>query len=230
MADNRATPEPEGNGLNGNNENGDNSPPYDPLETLAAIAVATAGPATVLAATTAAPTIETDQPTVEMVEDIGATAAGNTGRNTGESVQHAPPHASASGHRPAISAAPAYLRAETVLSRTTYRLSPYLPEIPNQVLGQVWINYIDSMLRVRTQTQAEEMRYCVEQCDRVVRLANDILRQQRELLAEVRRIASEGYHNGDESNELSEVVEFGDEAEGNGDGDGTAANGRAANE
>jgi hypothetical protein len=146
MADNNATPGPEGNGLNGNKENGDNSPPYDPLETLAAIAVATAGPATTFAA--AVPTIETDQPTVEMVEDIDATAAGNTGGSTGESVQPAPPHASASGHRPAISAAPAYLRAETVLSRTTRRLSPYLPETPNQVLGQVWINHIVSTRRL----------------------------------------------------------------------------------
>jgi hypothetical protein len=75
------------------------------------------------------------------------------------------------------------------------------------------------------------MRYCVEQVDRVVHLANDILRQQRELLAEVRRIASEGYHGGNDSGELSEVIELGDEAEGNGDGNGTAANGcSAANE
>ncbi|KAJ6178224.1 hypothetical protein N7519_008685 [Penicillium mononematosum] len=225
MADNRATPEPEGNGLNGNKENGDNSPPYAPLETLAAIAVAAAGPST---APAAAPTIETDEPTVEMVEDIGATTAGNTGGNTGESVQPAPPHASASGHGPPTSAALAYLQRDLIRSRMTHRLSPYLAETPNQFLGQVWINHIDSLLGVRTQNQTDEMRYCVEQADRVVHLANDILRQQRELLAEVRRIVTGGYHSGDESNEHSEVDEFGDEAEGDGDGDGTAANGRSA--
>ncbi|OQE91289.1 hypothetical protein PENNAL_c0010G11640 [Penicillium nalgiovense] len=224
MADSRA---PEGNGLNGNKENGDNSPPYAPPETLTAFA----GPATAPAA--APPTIETDQPTVEMVEDINATTGGNTGGNTGESVQPAPPHASGSGHGQgsATRAALAYLQRDRALSYITHGLSPYLAETPNQLLGQVWINHIDSLLGVRTQTQTEEMRHCVEQADRVVYLANNILRQQRELLAEVRRIVTAGYDSGDDSSELSEVIEFDDEAEGNGDGDVTAANGcSAANE
>ena len=74
---------------------------------------------------------------------------------------------------------------------------------------------------MRTRAQTEDMRNCVEQTDRVVNLANDILRQQRELLAEVRRIVtSGGYHSGDESHD--------DEDEGDGGGDGTAANGNSA--
>jgi hypothetical protein len=149
MANNHATPDPEGNGPNGNKENGDSSLPYDPLEdftTLAAIAVAAAAPAT--PHTAAPPTIETDQPTVEMVEDINATTGGNTGGNTGESVQPAPPHASASGHGPATSAAPAFIHPDTILSRMTHRLSPYLAETPNQFLGQVWINHIVSTERL----------------------------------------------------------------------------------
>ena len=84
------------------------------------------------------------------------------------------------------------------------------------------------MLGVRTQTQAEEMRYCVGQVDRVIHLANNILRQQRELLADVRRIVGEEYRSGDDSSELSNVNQFGDEAGDNGDGDGTAVNGRTA--
>ncbi|CAG8908872.1 unnamed protein product [Penicillium egyptiacum] len=227
MAANRAKSEPDGNGPNGNKETEDNSSPFTPLDTLAAIAVAAANPAT--APTAGPPTRETEQNTVETVENIGD----NIGGNTGEPIQPARPHASASGHRPATSAALAYLRRESILSHIVHRRSPYLPETPHHLLGQVWIDHIDSMLGVRTQTQTEEIRYCVEQTDRIVYLANNMLRQQRELLADLRRTASEEYHSDGPSSELSEVIGFFDEVEGNGNGEGdeTAADGCcAANE
>ena len=138
MADSRATPELEANNLNGDNETENDSPPYSPLETLAAIAVAVSSPAA--APATAPPTVDTDQPTVETVEDIAIT----TDRNTGDPVQPAPPHPSASVHGPATSAALAYLQRDPVLSRTVHHHSPYLPEIPNQLFGQVWIDHIVS--------------------------------------------------------------------------------------
>jgi hypothetical protein len=33
------------------------------------------------------------------------------------------------------------IHPDTILSRMTHRLSPYLAETPNQFLGQVWINH-----------------------------------------------------------------------------------------
>ena len=65
------------------------------------------------------------------------------------------------------------------------------------------------MLGVRTECQTEEMRYCIEQTDRIVRLADNILRQQKELLTCLRRIAGE-FDSDDSSSGLDGLLEFSD--------------------
>jgi len=50
------------------------------------------------------------------------------------------------------------------------------------------------MLGVRTERQTEDMQFCIEHMSRILFLANNMLRQQRELLADLRRINSEEHH------------------------------------
>lgn len=40
------------------------------------------------------------------------------------------------------------------------------------------------MLGVRTERQIEDMQYCIEHTAQILNLANNMLRQQRELLAD----------------------------------------------
>lgn len=92
------------------------------------------------------------------------------------------------------------------------------------------------MLGVRTERQIEDMQYCIEHTAQILNLANNMLRQQRELLADLRRINSEEYHtdSSSELTDLNELMSFSDllamsdeDKDGaEGDGDGTAANGR----
>lgn len=92
------------------------------------------------------------------------------------------------------------------------------------------------MLGVRTERQIEDMQYCIEHTAQILILANNMLRQQRELLADLRRINGEEYHtdSSSELTDLSELMNFSDllamsdedQNDGEGDGDGTAANGR----
>lgn len=96
----------------------------------------------------------------------------------------------------------------------------------------------DSMLGVRTETQTDEMRACVELTDRVVNLANNLLEQQKDLLATLRHVADEVCESDESSIDLEGETnsDCSDDAGGDGDaeGDGGAAdvvesrNGRVA--
>ncbi|KAF9238442.1 hypothetical protein DTO006G1_9205 [Penicillium roqueforti] len=173
---------------------------FTALETLAAAAAA-ADPVTA----------STERPTME------------SGRPTREIIQPARPHASASASGNGQgSSSSAYHHRDCIVSRTVNLHSPYLPETPDPILGQVWIDHIDSMLGVRTERQTEEMRYCIEQTDRIVRLADNILKQQKELLACLRRMAR-GCDSDDSSTEISGLFEFSDSSiEQESDGDDIA--------
>ncbi|KGO76117.1 hypothetical protein PITC_006600 [Penicillium italicum] len=231
MASNRATSEPDGNGQDGGKESEDKIPHCTAaLETLASVAVATATPAT--APTVEPPTMDDEVPTVETIEDIAKLAGDNADDETDgtdditeedireainqvmhdtflENLQFIPPHAFTSGNGEESSSAPAYRQHDCIVARTVNRHAPYLAEVPDRVLGQVWIDHIDSLIGVRTPHQTDEMQYCIEQTDRIVQLANNVLKQQRELLADLRRISSE-------------IPDFrdSDKDDGNGDGDG----------
>lgn len=62
------------------------------------------------------------------------------------------------------------------------------------------------MLGVRTETQTAEMRACVELTDRVVNLANNLLEQQKDLLATLRRVADEVCESDENSVDLDEEI------------------------
>lgn len=92
------------------------------------------------------------------------------------------------------------------------------------------------MLGVRTERQTEDMQFCIEHTSRILQLANNMLRQQRELLEDLRRINTEE-PQADSSSDLtdfddlmnfSDLLTMGDEDDNDGDGDSeeTAANGR----
>ncbi|KAJ5510997.1 hypothetical protein N7453_003100 [Penicillium expansum] len=240
MASGCTTSDPDGNGPNGDKERDDKSSHLTPLETLASVAVAAAAPA--ITPTVEPPTMEAEEPTVQNIEDIGEHTGHNTGDNAGdntgddtdditeddiheaisqvmhqtalEGLQFAISRTSTSGNGEGSSSAPAYRQHDCIVARTVNRHAPYLADVPDIILGQVWIDHIDSMIGVRTQSQTDEMRFCIEHTDRIIQLANDVLRRQRELLADLRRISSE-------------IMGFGDKEVGSGDGDDTVANGRS---
>ncbi|KAJ5531348.1 hypothetical protein N7527_004741 [Penicillium freii] len=241
MASNRVISEHRGNSQSVDKEREDENTHSTSPETLAAIAVAPAA-APAAPATTPTherPTAESEGPTVETIEDI----AKHIDYNTREAIQAIRPQRSAPGNREGISSARTHHHRDCIVSRTVHRHPPYLPEVPNALLGQVWIDHIDSMLGVRTECQTEDMHFCVEQTARILALANNMLRQQRELLADLRRINSEEHHS-DSSSDLTDFDELmnfsdllamsdddkndGDDGDGGdgGDGDDTAASGR----
>lgn len=152
MAARRATTAPGSNGHDGDKETQDQSPHFTPLETLAAAAAASAGPATAPAVTTEPPadppTRETEQPTVETIEDIADNTGNNTGNNARETSRPTRPHASASRNDQGCSSASAYHRRDCIVHRTVNRYPPYLPETPDPVLGQLWIDHIVSTERL----------------------------------------------------------------------------------
>ncbi|KAJ5971217.1 uncharacterized protein N7479_001135 [Penicillium vulpinum] len=95
----------------------------------------------------------------------------------------------------------------------TVNLHPaYFPGIPEPVLGQVWINYVDHMPGMRTNHQTQDLQRCIEDTDRISRLTNNLLTRERELLADLHRIQSETYESGDSFSEP------GDPTEGSNDG------------
>ncbi|KAJ5967075.1 hypothetical protein N7501_003323 [Penicillium viridicatum] len=244
MASNRVISEPSGNGQSVDKESEDENPHATSPEAVPAVAVAAAiAPAAAPAApaTTPAdepPTAESEGPSVETIEDI----AKYTGYNTREAIRAVRPQRSAPGNEGSSSSRTHHHR-DCIVSHAVHRHPPYLPEAPNALLGQVWIDHIDSMLGVRTERQTEDMQFCVEHTARILALANNMLRQQRELLADLRRINSEEHHSDSSSDltDLDELMNFsdllamsdddkndgddGDDGDG-GDGDDTAASGR----
>ncbi|CAI7589456.1 unnamed protein product [Penicillium glandicola] len=231
MAATLLTEGPPGNGHKGHNsDNGntqieDKRPRLTALETLAAVAVAAAAPASESTANqtldpalhpTTEPTREAPTKTIQHA----CPAAEPTAAARAETNQPTCPHTSTSGNGEGSGSVSAYHHCNCILSRTVNLHAPYLPETPEPVPGQVWINHIDSMLGVRTEHQTQEMRECIELTDRIVHLANNLLAQQRVLLAELRQILSEEYHI-DSSSELSGPIDFSDKGEGDGEDDNT---------
>lgn len=71
-----------------------------------------------------------------------------SGRPTREIIQPARPHASASASGNGQgSSSSAYHHRDCIVSRTVNLHSPYLPETPDPILGQVWIDHIVSTER-----------------------------------------------------------------------------------
>ncbi|KAJ9488851.1 hypothetical protein VN97_g4453 [Penicillium thymicola] len=242
MSSNRVVSEPSGNGGSGEKEREEETPHATPetLDTIdiaaAAVAVAVAAAAATSVSATAPanepPAVETEEPTVETIEDVTEYKR----ENTHENIQPARPQASAQGNGEGSSSRHTHYHRNCIVSRTVNRRPPYLPEAPNAMLGQFWIDHIDSMLGVRTERQIEDMQDCVDLTARVLVLANNMLRQQREVLADLRRINSEECHD-DSSSELTdpdELLSFTDllmmsdedENDGEGDGDDSSADGR----
>lgn len=129
MASNRVASESIGNGRNGDKESEDENPHVTSPETLTAITVAAAAPATT-------PTEE--PPTVETIEDI----AEYTREDTRGAIQPAHPQASAPGNGEGSSSSRTRHHRDCIVSRTVNRHPPYLPEAPHPLLGQVWIDHI----------------------------------------------------------------------------------------
>ena len=96
---------------------------FTALETLAAAAAA------------ADPVTASERPTME------------SGRPTREIIQPARSQVSASGNGQGSSSTSAYHHRDCIVSRTVNLHSPYLPETPDPILGQVWIDHIVSTER-----------------------------------------------------------------------------------
>ncbi|OQD94294.1 hypothetical protein PENSOL_c027G09626 [Penicillium solitum] len=200
MASNSVASGPSGNFRSGDKQSEDESRHVTPPETLATAAVAAAASATTPAHEP--PTIETEGPSVETIEDI----ADHTRENTREAIQPTHPQASAPGNEEGSNSQRTRHHRDCIVSRTVHRYPPYLAEVPNALLGQIWIDHIDFMLGVRTERQTEDMQSCIEHTARVLELANDMLRQQREVLADLRRINSEEHY----LNSSSDLTDFDD--------------------
>lgn len=139
MSSNRVASEPSGDVQSGDNQSEDESRHVTPRETLATATVAAAAaPATTPAHEP--PTIETEGPSVETIEDI----ADHTRENTREAIQPTHPQASAPGNGEGSNSARTRHHRDCIVSRTVHRYPPYLAEVPNAMLGQIWIDHIVS--------------------------------------------------------------------------------------
>ena len=118
-----ATLEPNGNDRKGDKGIQHRRSRFTALETLAAAAAA------------ADPVTASERPTME------------SGRPTREIIQPARSQVSASGNGQGSSSTSAYHHRDCIVSRTVNLHSPYLPEIPDPILGQVWIDHIVSTER-----------------------------------------------------------------------------------
>lgn len=140
MVSNGVVSEPNGNDRSGDKEREEENPHATP-ETLDTIDIAAA--AATESATAPAnepPTVETEGLTVETIEDITE----HKHKNTHEDIQPARPQATAQGNGEGSSSRRAQHHRNCVVSRIVHRHPPYLPEAPNVMLGQFWIDHIVS--------------------------------------------------------------------------------------
>lgn len=139
MASKRVVSEPNGTGRSGDKEIRDENPHVTPSEAPAATTVVPTAAPTVMP-THMQSTVETEGPTVETIEDITE----HVHENTRAEMQPARLQASAPGNGEGSSSAPTRHHRDCIVSRTVHRHPPYLAEVPNALLGQVWIDHIVS--------------------------------------------------------------------------------------
>lgn len=148
MASNRVTATPSDGGPRGDKETEDTIPPPETLTptAVAAAAASSASSASAVPTTTRAdelPPVETEGPSVETIEDV----ADHTPENTREAVEPARLQTSpAPGNGEGTSVARTRHHRNCIVSQTVHHHAPYLAEVPNALLGQVWIDHIVSTL------------------------------------------------------------------------------------
>lgn len=142
MASNRVTATPSDGGPRGDKETEDTIPPPETLTPTAVVAAAASAVPTTTRADELSP-VEREGPSVETIEDV----ADHTPEKPREAVEPARLQISpAPGNGEGASVARTHHHRNCIVSQTVHHHAPYLAEVPNALLGQVWIDHIVSTL------------------------------------------------------------------------------------